>query len=77
MAKTNYHILLELHEKQELKPLVKNGLCYFNIVRDMEIYSFVKGLTKTGYPKEKAYFDASMFFGVSCFTIRRAVKKLS
>jgi len=77
MGKTNYQILLELHERNELKPLVNSGFCSVNIIRDMEIYSFVKGLTKTSYPKEQAYYDASVEFKVCRKTIINSLKKLS
>jgi hypothetical protein len=76
MGKTVYQILLELYERNELKPLVLNGFCSSSTLRDMEIFVFVTGLTKTGYPKEMAYFDASVQFRVSDRTVKRAVKKL-
>lgn len=77
MRKSTYQILLELQERNELRPLVNQGFCPASLLRDMEIFVYVTGLIKTAYPKEQAYYDASVHFNISSRTVKRSFRKLS
>ena len=74
---SNIEILKDLHEKQQLRPLVMAGLMPAKVLAYMEMFYHVDKQVKTGQKKQMAICLTAACFKVHPKTVTRAIENLT